>query len=74
MAAAVLKGLPTLQPHLDDQAVAIADELRDAHISVRQAARGDRAGTLGIRGLDVTPQLPVDILGVYIYRPAGGAA
>lgn len=70
-ATAILRALPSLQPHLETQAHDIADELRDAHTSVRQAARGDRAGTLGIRGLDVAPQLPVDVLGVYIYRPVG---
>jgi superfamily II DNA or RNA helicase len=68
-AAAILRALPSLQPHLEGQAHAIADELREAHLSVRQAARGERAGTLGVRGLDVTPQLPVDVLGLYIYRP-----
>jgi superfamily II DNA or RNA helicase len=71
LAAAVLKALPSLTPDLEAQARVIADELRDAHLSVRQAARGDRAGALGVRGLDVTPQLPVDVLGVYIYRPTG---
>ena len=74
LAASLLKALPALQPHLEAQAHAIADELRAAHLSVRQTARGERAGTLGVRGLDVTPQLPIDVLGVYIYRPAGGAA
>lgn len=68
-AAAILRALPSLQPHLEAQAQAIADELRQAHLSVRQAARGERAGTLSIRGLDVASQLPVDVLGVYVYRP-----
>lgn len=69
----ILDALPTLAPHLDAEAQRIADELRQDHVAVRQAARGDRAGALGIRGLEVTPQLPVDILGVYLYRPASGA-
>ena len=29
-------------------------------------------GQLGIRGLTVEPNLPVDVLGVYVYSPAGG--
>jgi len=41
---------------------------------VRVAARGDRAGGLTVRGLSVRAQLPPDVLGVYVYRPAGGAA
>jgi len=28
-------------------------------------------GSLTLRGLDVTPQLPVDILGVFVYQPGG---
>jgi hypothetical protein len=68
----VLAALPAVSPHLERQASGIADEIRDAHVRVRTAARGDRAGVLGIRGLDVRPQLPVDVLGVYLYRPTGG--
>jgi superfamily II DNA or RNA helicase len=71
----ILAGLPTVTPHLEDAARAVADDLRDAHVSVRTAARGSgRAGGLGVRGLEVSPQLPVDVLGVYVYLPvaAGG--
>ncbi|NEE01151.1 helicase-related protein [Phytoactinopolyspora halotolerans] len=68
----VLDALPDMTPLLNEQAQAIAEELREAHIRVRTAARGERAGALGVRGLEVRPQLPVDILGVYVYRPAGG--
>lgn len=70
----ILDALPLLTPHLDTEAQRIADQLRDDHIAVRQAARGERAGALGIRGLEVTPQLPVDVLGVYLYRPVPGAS
>ncbi|MDQ1248460.1 MAG: hypothetical protein QG597_2832, partial [Actinomycetota bacterium] len=70
----ILHSLPTLTPHLDAYAQAVADTLRDDHIAVRQAARGERAGALGVRGLTVTPQLPVDVLGVYLYRPSPGGA
>ncbi|OJV83566.1 MAG: helicase [Cellulomonas sp. 73-92] len=70
----VLRALPQLTPALDAEAQRAADELRDAHTRVRQAARGrDVAGGLGIRGLDVSPQLPVDLLGVYVYLPGGAA-
>ena len=70
--AGVIEGLSALTPQLHDQAAAVANQLREDHIAVRQTARGERAGALGVRGLEVTPQLPVDILGVYLYRPAGG--
>jgi len=57
---------------LDDQARQVAEELRQAHTRVRQSARGsDAAGTLTLRGLEVTPQLPVDILGAFVYQPGG---
>ena len=69
---AVVQALPGLTAALEERAAAVAEELRDAHVAVRRAARGDRAGALAVRGLSVVPQLPVDILGVYIYRPAGG--
>jgi superfamily II DNA or RNA helicase len=71
--ANVLDVLPQLTPHLESVAEEIANELRDAHVRVRTAARGERAGLLSVRGLDVRPQLPVDVLGVYLYRPAGGS-
>ena len=69
---AVLQALPTLQDDLDREARAVAEDLRQAHVTVRTAARGDRAGRLTIAGLTVEPDLPPDILGVYVFRPAGG--
>lgn len=76
-AANVLRGvidaLPTLEAELDRIGHDVAEDLRSAHATVRRAARGDRAGALSVRGLQVEPQLPVDVLGVYVYRPAGGA-
>lgn len=68
----ILTALPAVAPHLDQYAHDLAESLREAHIRVRTTARGDRAGALGIRGLTVEPQLPVDVLGVYVYQP--GAA
>ena len=70
--AGVLAALPTaLGPHLGRFAHDLAGELRDAHARVRTAARGERAGDLTVRGLTVQPQLPVDVLGVYLYQPGG---
>jgi superfamily II DNA or RNA helicase len=70
----ILTALPALTEHLEAEATRLAEQLRADHVSVRQAARGGRAGALGIRGLEVAPQLPVDVLGVYLYRPTGGAS
>ncbi|HUZ57085.1 MAG TPA: helicase, partial [Streptosporangiaceae bacterium] len=68
----VLDALPAaITPHLERFAGELAGSLRDSHVRVRTAARGERAGDLGIRGLTVRPQLPVDVLGVYLYRPGG---
>jgi hypothetical protein len=65
----LINGLPGLAPHLDAVANQVADALRADHVAVRQAARGERAGGLGVRGLQVVPQRPVDVLGVYLYLP-----
>jgi hypothetical protein len=53
-----------------------AQRLRDSHERARVAARGrGRVGALGTRDLEVRPQPPVDVLGVYVYLPTGvGAA
>jgi len=71
---AIVGNIPAIQEHLSVQAEALAAALEHDHVSVRVAARGDRAGGLTVRGLSVRPQLPPDVLGVYVYRPAGGAA
>lgn len=71
---AVLQALPLLGGHLDATATAVASRLREDHVTVRAAARGDRVGRLATHGLDVTPVLPPDVLGVYVYRPLGGPA
>ena len=68
----VLAALPgAIAPHLEQFAQDLAASLREAHVRVRTAARGERAGDLGVRGLTVRPQLPVDVLGVYLYQPGG---
>lgn len=73
MMSNILGTLPLLTDTLNAKAQAVAEEIRDAHREVRIVARGDRAGQLGIRGLSVEANLPVDILGVYVYSPAGGS-
>ena len=70
----IIAALPSLTSDLNEEANRVAERLREDHIAVRQAARGERAGSLVVRGLEVTPQLPVDVLGVYLYRPDAGAA
>lgn len=72
--SAVLAAVPSLDGDLAEVAQEVADELRDAHVTVRTAARGDRVGRLATHGLAVTPDLPADLLGVYVFRPAGGGA
>lgn len=73
MADAVLTRLDVLTPRLEESAAELAESLREAHVRVRRAARGRQAGVLGVAGLTVTAQLPVDVLGVYVYLPIGGA-
>jgi hypothetical protein len=54
-------------PQLEQRAYMQADELSDAHRRVR------RATSFGIKNLSVKPQLPPDILGIYIYLPSLGS-
>lgn len=66
-----LEKLDVLQPALAQRADALAEELLASHRRVRSGAGATR------RGLKVTAQQPVDILGVYLFLPvpaAGGAA
>lgn len=53
----------TLRPHLEQIAATRADDLEEAHRRVRRAA-----GTGG--RVKVTPHLPVDVIGLYLYLPA----
>ena len=72
MADAVLSTVDVLIPDLERAARQLADSMREAHVRVRRAARGRQAGVLTVAGLTVEPQLPVDVLGVYVYLPSGG--
>jgi superfamily II DNA or RNA helicase len=60
----VLVNAITWVEHLNADAQARADELLAAHERVRDAARQK-----GVR-FKVTPQQPVDVLGIYVYLPA----
>lgn len=65
----VTSAIPALQSLLAGHAEEIAEQLREDHVAVRRAARGDRAGELSVRGLAVKAQTPPDVLGVYVYLP-----
>jgi superfamily II DNA or RNA helicase len=60
----ILDGAPLLSPHIEGAARRRAEELLEAHSRVRSAAR--------LRGITqrVEPQLPPDILGLYVFLPA----
>ncbi|MEZ5278968.1 MAG: helicase-related protein [Acidimicrobiales bacterium] len=64
--AEVIAAEPTWRPELDDAARRRADELVQAHARVREAA-GRRGGTLARYRAE--PQLPADVLGIYVYLP-----
>jgi hypothetical protein len=59
----VVDGSAALQPYLEREAHRRAEALREAHCRVRTAARW--------RGVHdtVKPQLPLDVLGIYVYLP-----
>ncbi len=60
----VIDALPTLNEHLEGIASSLGETLLDAHRRVRAGANAAR------RGLNVSPQLPVDLLGVYVLLPS----
>lgn len=63
----VIDGFDHIMPHLEEVAHRRADELLEQHKRVRVAAR--------LRGVRyaVEPQLPPDVLGIYVYLPAVGS-
>ena len=61
-----VEGLAECRPRLEQEANRLADELLAAHRRVREAS-GARSGVR----YRVEAQLPVDVLGVYVYLPAG---
>jgi hypothetical protein len=63
LVAALLEGWPGLEPGLRERIEARAAALVTSHKRVRQAVG------LRVRELDVTPQLPPDLLGVLVLQP-----
>jgi hypothetical protein len=61
--AKVIEGFGLLRPHLDQAAMQRGEELLEAHQRVRLATR-----TRNVR-YRVEPQLPPDVLGIFIYLP-----
>jgi hypothetical protein len=60
----VASGFPEhIQPHLEQLARERAEELREAHRRVRKVA------SLSVLRLRVEPQMPPDVLGIYVYLP-----
>jgi superfamily II DNA or RNA helicase len=59
----VIEGFDQLRPHLEQAAVQRGEELLKAHQRVRQASR---IQNLRYR---VEPQLPPDVLGIFVYLP-----
>ena len=58
--------LPSIEPHLDELANARAGAVLDAHRRVRASAKAQGS-------YEVRPQLPVDVLGLYVYLPVAEA-
>ncbi len=58
-----IDGFDSLRPHLDETAKQFGEELLDAHQRVRLASRQKGMQT------HVEPNLPPDVLGIYIYLP-----
>ena len=59
----VIEGFAMLRAHIDQAALERGEELLDAHQRVRQASK--------IRNVHyrVEPQLPPDVLGIYVFLP-----
>lgn len=64
---AVVDRFEALQPRINEEAHRRATILLESHCRVREAAR--------LKGVtySVTPQLPADLLGIYLYLPVGQA-
>ena len=62
----VIGGYDHLRPALEEFARRRGQELLDAHRRVRAAARMG-----GVR-YEIRPELPPDVLGIYVYLPARG--
>jgi len=67
-ASRVIDHLDLVAGHLDQAADDLAAQLLESHRRARAGAGATR------RGLKVTAQKPVDILGAYVYLPVAGAS
>jgi superfamily II DNA or RNA helicase len=65
----ILSDFEQVPPHLEDVARERAQSLAESHDRVRRAV--SRSGGVAAK---VVPELPVDVLGIYVYLPAGGGA
>jgi len=61
--ARVIENFASLTPHVESEANRRGEELLDAHRRVRKASKLRRIQ------YSVVPQLPADILGIYVYLP-----
>lgn len=61
----VVEGYARLVPRLEQEAALRAEVLLQGHRRVREGAR-----VTGVRHA-VEPKLPVDVLGIYVFLPAG---
>jgi hypothetical protein len=66
--ARVIEGSGHLMPHLESLAQFHAQRLLEAHLRVRRAARL-RNGKQNVKA-----QLPLDILGIYVFLPLAGVS
>jgi hypothetical protein len=66
--ARVIEGNAHLIPHLESLAQSHAQKLLEAHVRVRRAARMRTVKQI------VKAQLPVDVLGIYVFLPLAGVA
>ena len=58
--------IPSIEPHLDELGHRRAGTVLDAHRRVRASAKAQGS-------YEVRPQLPVDVLGLYVYLPVAEA-
>ena len=69
----ILRDFEQVRPHLDAVAHERAQSLAGSHDRVRRAVTRAGGRTAG-GATKVAPELPVDVLGVYVYLPGGGGA
>lgn len=60
----VIDGFDLIRPHLDEVAKERGEKLLEAHLRVRDASKSKGR-------YRIEPQLPADVLGLYVFLPAG---